>query len=154
MKMKYDFNLQVNRSREPTKRTTPGFTRMNSGQSTKRSTPGSGSSRMDTAQQFKTPTTKKIKIIPSGKENRTPYTKTARTRTQDTLQPFGETRQKQDGSDGVTGVPGRQQDPAAWRRSKYGKEVMGIKNSRLKRLDWGKLINMDEENIPSKKDKK
>lgn len=109
---------------------------------------------MDTGQQFKTPTTKKMKIVPSGKENRTPYTKTTRTRTQDSLHPFGETMQKQDGSNGVSGVPGRQQDPAAWRRSKYGKEVMGIKNSRLKRLDWGKLINMDQENIPSNKDKK
>ena len=104
---------------------------------------------------FQDPTTKKIKIVPSGNKNRTPYTKTARTRTQESLQPFGETRQKQkEGSDLVTGAPGRQQDPAARRRSKYGKEVMGIEKSRLKRLDWGKLINLDQENIPSNKDKK
>ena len=124
----------------------------------------------DTGQHFKTPKTKNMKIVPSGKENMTPYSKSNRCRRPDSLQPYGVTRQNQNGGKpycssrqlagqqakdchGAPGVPGRQQDPAAWRRSNYGKEVMGNKNSRLKRLDWGKLTNVDQENIPSNKER-
>ena len=87
--------------------------------------------------EFKPPTVKKMKVVPTGKENTRLFP--VNPRHPDHPIPHGSNRQRY--NDERHSGSNRQQDPAAWRRSNYGKEVLGSKNSRLKRLDWGKLTS-------------
>ena len=87
--------------------------------------------------ETKPPSVKKMKMVPSGKENARLFTMNSRQ--QDNPLPQGSNRPRY--NDERYSGSNRQQDLAAWRRSNYGKEVLGSKNSRLKRLDWGKLTN-------------